>query len=231
MRRARPILPRRGEAIGEAVFHQRFDFALAFVGELQPVAAEQLDAVVVIGVVGGRDHHAEIGAQRARQHGDGGRRQRAEQEHVHAHGGEAGDERGFDHVAGEARVLADHHAVAMIAMGEDAAGGHAHFEGDLRRHGETVRESPDAVGPEQVALHVPSQVQGFEPSGILMVKSIIERYAQQPRFWRLSLMLARQYGTKRLTRREAAWVRGCGSCRRRGARNAVRPRASPGRCP
>jgi hypothetical protein len=32
----------------------------------------------------------EIGAHRARQHGDRGRRHRAEQEHVHADRGEAG---------------------------------------------------------------------------------------------------------------------------------------------
>ena len=73
-------LGRRGEAVGEAVRHQLFDLGFALVGELLAVAIEQLDAVVVVGIVRGRDHHAEIGAQRARQHGDGRRRQRPEQE-------------------------------------------------------------------------------------------------------------------------------------------------------
>ena len=59
------------------------------VGELVAVRPEQLDAVVVIGIVRGRDHHADIGAQRARQHGDRRRRDRPEQEHIHAGGAEA----------------------------------------------------------------------------------------------------------------------------------------------
>ena len=52
---------------------------------------------------------------RARQHGDGRRRHRAEQQHVHADRGEAGDQRVLDHVAGQARVLADDDAVAVLA--------------------------------------------------------------------------------------------------------------------
>ena len=35
--------------------------------------AEQLDAIVLEWVVAGGDHHAEVGAHGARQHGDGGR--------------------------------------------------------------------------------------------------------------------------------------------------------------
>ena len=66
--------------------HQRLDLHLGLVGQLVAVGVEQLDAVVVVGVVGGRDHHAEVGAQRARQHGDRRRRHRPEQEHVHADG-------------------------------------------------------------------------------------------------------------------------------------------------
>ena len=58
---------------------------------------------------------------RARQHGDGRRRHRAEQQHVHAHRGEAGDQGGFDHVAGKARILADDDAMAVVAAAEDEA--------------------------------------------------------------------------------------------------------------
>ena len=70
--------------------------------------------------------------RRARQHGDGGRGQRAELEHIHAHGGEAGDQRAFDHVARQAGILADHHPVAMLAAGEDAARRHAGLHRHLR---------------------------------------------------------------------------------------------------
>ena len=125
----------RGEQLGHVAEHQLLDLELGVVGELVAVGPEQLDAVIGEGIVRGGDHHAEIGAERAGQHGDGRRRHRPEQEHVHADGGEAGDERGFDHIAGEPRILADHHAMAIGAVGEELAGGHADPQGHLRRHG------------------------------------------------------------------------------------------------
>ena len=78
---------------------QFLDLRLVFVGQLETIRREQLDAVVVVEVMRGGNHHTEIGAHRARQHGDGRRRHRAEQQHVHADRGEARDQRGFDHVA------------------------------------------------------------------------------------------------------------------------------------
>ena len=102
-----------------------------------------------IRVVRGRDHHAEVGAQRAGQHGDGRRRQRAEQRHVHAGADEAGGQRRLDHVAGQPRVLADHHAVAVVAAGEQQAGGLAQAQRDLRGHRVGVGLAADAVGAEQ----------------------------------------------------------------------------------
>ena len=101
---------------------QLLDLELDLVGKLEPVGAEQLDAVVLIGIVRGRDHDAEIAAHGARQHGDRGRRHRAEQQDIHADRGEAGHERVFDHVAGEPRVLADDDPVAVIAALERQAG-------------------------------------------------------------------------------------------------------------
>jgi hypothetical protein len=66
------------QALGQVAVDQRLDLALDLVGQLVAVRTEQLDAVVVVGIVRGRDHHAEIGAHRARQHGDRRRRHRAE---------------------------------------------------------------------------------------------------------------------------------------------------------
>ncbi len=100
---------------------QTLDLELDRVRELVAVRAEQLDAVVVVEIVRSRDHHPEIGAHRTRQHGDGRRRHRAEQQHVHADRGEARDQRGLDHVAREPRVLADHDAMTMIAAAKHAA--------------------------------------------------------------------------------------------------------------
>jgi hypothetical protein len=61
------------------LFQHRLDGQLVLVGKLEAVGAEQLDAVVLIGVVAGRDHHADIGAQFARQQRDGRGRHRPQQ--------------------------------------------------------------------------------------------------------------------------------------------------------
>ena len=69
LRVVEPLRPaevaRRGEPRAKAVLDVGFDLRLNSVGELVPVAREQLDPVVGEGVVRGRDHHAEVGAQAA----------------------------------------------------------------------------------------------------------------------------------------------------------------------
>ena len=142
-----------GQQVRRGRIHKRFDLFLDLIGELVTVGPEQLDAVVGKRVVGGRNHHAQVRAQRARQHGDSGRRHRAEQKHVHADGGESRLHGGLDHVARKARVLANHDAVAMRAAGEQMAGRHAHFEGDFGRHGMLVGLPANAVGAEIASCH------------------------------------------------------------------------------
>ena len=68
--------------------------ARAASSSLTPAAGEELDAVVGHRVVGGRDHHAEVGAQGVGQVGDARRRQHAEPEHVDPGRGQAGHDRG-----------------------------------------------------------------------------------------------------------------------------------------
>ena len=61
---------------------------------------------------------------------------------------------GLDHVAGEPRVLADHHPVrASAAVGEQLAGRHADAQRHLRGHRRPVGEAADAVGAEVLARH------------------------------------------------------------------------------
>ena len=131
---------------------------LGLVGQLVAVGIEELDAVVGVGVVRGRDHHAEVGPQRAGQHGDRRRRHRPEQEHVHADRREARHQGGLDHVARQARILADHHAVPARAVGELLAGGHADLERDLRGHRVRVGEPANAVRAEILPRHAPPLV-------------------------------------------------------------------------
>ena len=87
------------------------------IGELHPIRAEQLDTVILEGIVRGRNHDPEVGPEAAGEHGDGGRRQRPGEHHVHAGAEEAGGQRLLDHVAGEAGILADEHLVAVAAAG------------------------------------------------------------------------------------------------------------------
>ena len=108
-----------------------------------------------IGVVAGRDHHAEIGAHRAGQHRHRRGRHRPDHHHVHADAGEAGDERGLHHVAGQPRVLADHHPVAMVAAQEMRARRLADPLRHRRRHRRLVGAAPDPVGAEEFARHWP----------------------------------------------------------------------------
>ena len=143
---------RVGQHRRDVAVHQRLDPRLDIVGELIAVRPEQLDAVVLVGVVRGGDHHPEIAAHRARQHRDRRRRDRTEQQHVDADRREAGDQRVFDHVTREPGVLADDHPMAMLAAAKSNAGGLAnlqrHVGGDL-----AVGAAPDAVGAEISARH------------------------------------------------------------------------------
>ena len=144
---------RRRQALGQARIHQRLDLQFDLVGQFLPVGPEELDAVILEGIVRGGDHHADIGAQRTRQEGDGGGRQRAELENVHAHGGEARHQGVFDHIARQAGILADHDAVAMLAAGEDAARRHAGLHRHFRRELGGVDAATDAVGAKIFAGH------------------------------------------------------------------------------
>ena len=134
-----------GKLLHQIGIDEPLDFQFHLVGELVAVRAEQLDAVVGIQIVRGRDHDAEVGAHGARQHGDRRRRHRAEQQHVHADRGEPGDQGVFDHVARKPRILADHHPVAMVAAAKHHARGLADPQRKLGRD-HAIGAAADAVG-------------------------------------------------------------------------------------
>ena len=75
------------------------DALLDLVGELDTAAREDLDAVVGGGVVGCRDHHAEVGVDVGDQVGRSRSRQHARFEHVHAGGGQSCAHRGGEELA------------------------------------------------------------------------------------------------------------------------------------
>ena len=74
-----------------------------------------------------RKNDAEIGPQAARQHGNGRGRERADQHNIHAHRHKARGQRGFEHVTGESRVLADDDEVLVSSVLEAFPYCHCYF--------------------------------------------------------------------------------------------------------
>ena len=143
-------LPR--QILVEQVLDLRFDV----IGELVAIRAEKLDTVILERIVRGRNHHADIAAQRARQHGNRRCRNRAEQEHVQSRRGKAGHEGVLQHISRQARVLADHHPMTMGAVTENRSCSDADPHRKVRRHGEDVGLASDAVRPKIASFHMHS---------------------------------------------------------------------------
>lgn len=126
---------------------------LDVIRKLVAVGSEELDAIVAKRIVRGGDHHADIGPQRPRQHGDAWRRDRAEQKDVEPRRREARDHRVLEHIAGEARIAADHHPVSVSAVSENGSHCNADPHGEVRRHRKYIGLAANAVGAEISALH------------------------------------------------------------------------------
>ena len=178
---------RRRQLRPEIGIEKLFDFSLDLVGEFEAVGAKQLDAIVGVRIVRGRDHHADIRAHGARQHGHRRRRHRAEQQNIHAHRGEAADHGIFNHVARQARVLADDHAMAMVAALEGEPGRLPHLHGEFRRD-QAIGLTANAVGAKIFTSHraVPAGLAHQwpqEPKGSAGVKSLqlLDQFPEHPR--------------------------------------------------
>ena len=126
---------RQGDDVG-------LDALLDVVGQLGAAAGEQLDAVVAVRVVRGRDHRPEAAAA-GRLEGDDGRRHDAEAVDDDALAGQPGDERRLQHRRRDAGVAADD----GLGAAEDAGRGAAEVEGE-RRGQVGVGDAADAVGAE-----------------------------------------------------------------------------------
>ena len=132
-------------------FEQCLDLHFIGIGQLVAIGPEQFDAIVVEGIVAGRDHHAQIGAHRLRQHRHCRRRHRADLHHVHADTGEPRDQCIFEHIARQARILADHDAMFVPAAQEMRARRHADAHRHFGGHRHLVGQAPDPVGSEKLA--------------------------------------------------------------------------------
>ena len=85
MRKALPISgSRRPRLLGHAAENHLFHARLDFVGQLETVPGKKLDAVVLIRIVRGRDHHARVRAHAAGQKRHPGRRHGPDQQNIGA---------------------------------------------------------------------------------------------------------------------------------------------------
>ena len=102
----------------------------------------------------GGDDHAQIRPHVAGQERDGGRGQRAGHDDVHAGGAQARREGGLEHVAGQAGILADDHAVLVRAFAEAHPGGQAQTQGHIHGHGIDIDRATQAISAEKTFCHV-----------------------------------------------------------------------------
>ncbi len=107
-------MPLRAGVIGAR--NPLLDRRLGLIRELEAICPEELDAVVLIGVVRGGDHHCELQTVAAHQQRRSGRRKHAAEQHIAAGGGHSGCDRVLQHLPGLARVADDQHLrMALIA--------------------------------------------------------------------------------------------------------------------
>ncbi len=67
------------------VGNQSLDPVFKVVGEFEPLGGEELDAVVVVRIVGGRDHDACVGSETSGQKGDSGSGEGPDQNDIDPH--------------------------------------------------------------------------------------------------------------------------------------------------
>ena len=85
MRRGAPDFARgRPNRIDLAGENELLDLLFDLVVELVAIVPEKFDAIVLVGIVRGGENDAGIGAKRARDVGDARRRQRSDQQDIHA---------------------------------------------------------------------------------------------------------------------------------------------------
>ena len=144
---------REREEAEQRLINQRLDRQLDFVGQLLAGSAEELDAVVMIGIVRGGNHHTGLQTQGAGQVGDARRGQRASQIDIHASSGKTGLQRGFQHIARNAGVFANQHAraVAAVVVDQHLAGGVAQPQDKVRGNRRLADFTANAIGAEVFA--------------------------------------------------------------------------------
>ena len=135
------------------LLQRRFHGQLPFVGQLGALRAEEFDAVVGVRVVTGADHHAQAGTLRPREIGHSWCGQRAQQYDVHTRRVETRLQCAFQHVTGDARVLADQHRRALFLAAQHAAHGMRQSQDEIWRDGRLAHRAANAIGAKVLTSH------------------------------------------------------------------------------
>ena len=127
----------------------RLDGVFHLIGQLEALGGEELDAVVIKRVVRGTDDDTGAGTHGTGQVGDGRGGHGTQQVDVDAGGGETGLQGRFEHIAGDAGVLADEDLAAPLP--QHPTGGPAQAQDEFRGNGVFAHLAADAVGTEILA--------------------------------------------------------------------------------
>ena len=126
------------------------DLLLQLVGQLEALAVEDLDAIVLEGVVTGGDDDARIRPLVHRHPGHAGGGQGAQVQHVGPRGAQPRDEGALQQVAGDAGILADGDQgllPRLFSLGQHLRRRQAHLISQVRIQ-TGVDHAPDAVSSE-----------------------------------------------------------------------------------
>ena len=137
---------------GQRLLQQFLDVQFDHVGQLLAIAGEELDAVVVIGIVGGADHDAGAGVQGTGQVGDARRWHRPQQGDVDPGRRQARFQGGFEHVAGDAGVLADDYLIETLGL-QRPSDRPAQFQHEFRRDRVVADPPANAIRTKIVFSH------------------------------------------------------------------------------
>ena len=122
------------------------------VGQLMPTAGKELDSVVGHGIVGGRQHHAEVGVGVGGEKRDCRRGQYASVVHIHTGRRETADDGGRQELARGARIPPDDgHATVpgeLAGLPEHSGGGDREIQCEVRSN-VLIGEATYAVGAEE----------------------------------------------------------------------------------
>lgn len=124
-----------------------FDGFLEGVVEFVAVWAEDFDAVVGEGIVGGGEHDAGVAGHGLGQMSDGGSGDGAGEEDAGAFANEATREGGLEHVTADAGVFSDDDFMtAFVLSAKDAGDSSADTEGDFGCNGVFIGNAADTIG-------------------------------------------------------------------------------------